>query len=49
MSVGIEFDTENSCMKYQICKPVAPQTNRNRSISVAVFSCFTVIFVSLYV
>ena len=24
MSVGIELDTENSCMKYQVCKPVTP-------------------------
>ena len=45
MAVGIELDTENSCRKYQVCKPVAPQQNRNRSASVAVFSCFTVIFV----
>ena len=39
MGVGIELDTENSCRKYQVCKPVAPQRNRNRSDSVAV-SCF---------
>ena len=38
MGVGIELDTENSCRKYQICKPVAPRRNRNRSYSVAVFS-----------
>ena len=37
MGVGIELDTENSIRKYQICKPVAPQRNRNRSDSVAVF------------
>ena len=43
--MGIEFVTENSIRKYQVCKPVAPQRNRNRSDSVAVFSCFTVIFV----
>ena len=24
MGVGIEFDTETSCRKYQVCKPVAP-------------------------
>ena len=47
MGVGIEFDTENSCRKYQLRKPVAPQQNRNRSDSVAVFSywvqwCLTV-------
>ena len=29
--------------------PVTPQRNRNRSDSVAVFSCFDGIFVSLYV
>ena len=38
MGVGIEFDTENSCRKYQLCKPVPPQQNRNRSTSIAVFS-----------
>ena len=24
IGVGIEFDTENSCRKYQVCKPVTP-------------------------
>ena len=44
--MGIELDTENSCMKYQVCKPVAPQTNRNRSDSVAVCLCFDRIVVA---
>ena len=38
--MGIEFDTENSCRKYQVCKQVAPRRNRNRSDSVAVFRVF---------
>ena len=38
MGVGIELDTENSCRKYQVCKPVAPLKNLNRSNSVEVFS-----------
>ena len=47
MGVGIELDTENSIRKYQVCKPVAPQQNRNRSASVAVFCCFRYMIVKL--
>ena len=43
MGVGIELDTENSIRKYQICKPVAPQQNRNRRLLLRFFysHCFT--------
>ena len=30
MGVGIELDTENSCRKYQVCKPVAPRKNASQ-------------------
>ena len=42
-----DFDTENSCRKYQVCKPVAPQRNRNRDASIAVFSCFDRISITI--
>ena len=41
MDVGIELDTEKSNRKYQVYIPVAPQRNRNRSHSVAVFRVLT--------
>lgn len=40
MGVGIELDTENSIRKYQICKPVAPQQNLNRNVSIEAFSLY---------
>ena len=43
MGVGIEFDTENSIRKYQICKPVAPRKTSLEAILLRFFysRCFT--------
>ena len=43
MGVGIEFDTKNSCRKYQVCKPVAP---RKTSIEAILLRFFLYIFFS---
>ena len=40
MGVGIEFDTENSIRKYQICKSVAP---RKTSIEAILLRFFLVV------
>ena len=40
MALGIEFDTENSIRKYQVCKPVAPQKILSRSNSIEDFSYY---------
>ena len=37
MGVGIELDTENSCRKYQVCKPVAPQKTSVEAILLRFF------------
>ena len=38
MGVGIELDTENSCRKYQICKPVAPQQRKAKKRKILIFN-----------
>ena len=47
MGVGIELDTENSCRKYQICKPVAPQKTSVEAILLRFFR-FAVTTLVLY-
>ena len=37
MAVGIEFDTKNSCRKYQVCKPVTPQKTSAEAIQLRFF------------
>ena len=37
MGVGIELDTENSCRKYQVCKPVTPQKTSAEVIQLRFF------------
>ena len=43
MGMGIELDTENSCRKYQVCKPVAPQKTSIETLLLRFFysHCFT--------
>ena len=38
MGVGVELDTENSCRKYQVCKPVTPQRTSAEAIQLRFFS-----------
>ena len=46
MYVGIEFDTETSCRKYQICKPVAPQKTSIEASLLRFFLFLVTVFVS---
>ena len=41
MGVGIELDTENSCRKYQVCKPVTPQKTSSEAILLRFFRVLT--------
>ena len=38
MGVGIEFVTENSIRKYQVCKPVAPQQRKAKQRKILIFN-----------
>ena len=45
MAVRIELDTENSCRKYQVCKPVTP---RETAIEVILLRFFRLLTGFLY-